>query len=67
MKLIACHLPSDRVWKKITHYVTIFGGKMRQLCRKQLNYADKFQQLTKLIIKPFECTEQQRNKKHLEV
>ena len=33
IKLMACHLPSDRVKKK--YYAVIFSGNMYQLCEKQ--------------------------------
>ena len=65
IKFMACHLPSDRVQKK---YAAILHGNMRQLSGKQKNWIiGKFLQLTKLIIKPFECTDQRSNKKHFKV
>jgi len=49
--------------KKLTNYAQIFGGgkmgKNVSIMRKTHWIKQKFQQLTKLIIKPFQCTEQQ--------
>ena len=46
------------------NYGAILGGKMGWSSEKQklMNYLDNFQQLTKLIIKPLECNDQQSNK-----
>jgi len=56
-------MPSDRVRKKITNYADVSGDKiwnMRRLCGKDTGLCI----VNKFIIKPFECTEQQWNKKH---
>ena len=52
---LICHLTG---WEKKNHVATSVG-----ICgnyvENKLEYASKFQQLTKLITKPFKCTEQQ--------
>ena len=52
MKLMACHLSSDRVQKKlITNYVTIFGGNMHQLCGEQTGLCGHISTVDKSDIK----------------
>ena len=58
-------MPSDKVQKKI-NYAEMFGGKCISYTENTLCNA-KFQQITKLIIKAFKCTEQQGNKKPFKV
>lgn len=54
MKLVACYLPSDRVWEKITNYAAIFGGNMRQLCEKQTGLCKEISTLDKIYNKTFQ-------------
>ena len=61
--ILAFHLSG--CWKK--NYAEMFGGEMRMnasIMRKTHWVILKFQQLTKLKIKPFQWTRQQWNEKH---
>ena len=64
MKFKACHLSSDRVWKKQRRFSV---GKCINYVENKLDYAGKFQPMTNLIKMPSECTKKIANKKHFKV
>ena len=62
-KRFSCHLTRCRKKNNlIRNFWEGKWGKMRWLCRKHTGLCKKFKQLTKLIIKPFPCTQQQWKK-----